>query len=286
MPPKTAVRALPASPPLISLFTSAEIIPESDSRWEAGIAYEAEACGGPGTGAYAACITSNVTLTPGSDNTELEPIVIWAGDSCSPYGYAARDFQGRARRKLAACESKLVEIQLWRGNLTRAHSLGNPYLADASSAVTVTSAPATPTDALACLEQSLSDCNCGMQGMIHATPEVVTRWIALNLVTRDGNKLYTYLGTVVVPGAGYDGSGPTTPPTNPDVAVDGSVWAYATSMVHLRLGPTVVLPGDQAQALNRTSNTLSYWAQRIVVAGFECCHFAAEINIPTCATGS
>lgn len=287
MPPKSPVRSLPAAPPLLSLLSSAEILREQDNRWEGGVAYEPEICGTDRTGAFAACDTSNMAAAPGSDLLEVEPIVIWAGDSCSPFGFASRDWQGRARRKLQACESNLIESELWRGEITRAQAgWTNRYLAD-NAATIVTGAAVSPLLALACLEQSLATCNCGAQGMIHATPQIITHWVSERLVAREGSKLFTELGTIVVPGSGYDGSGPAVVPSGPPVpAADGSIWAYATSMVHVRLGPAVTLPSETAQAMDRVSNTITYWAQRIYVAGWDCCHFASEIDLTLCETGS
>lgn len=288
MPPKTAVQALPASPPVISLLSSAEILPvnKDSNRWEAGVTYETEACTSAGTGLYAACETANLSSSPASDIVTLEPYVVWAGDSCSLLGSAVRDWKGRAQRKLIACESSIIERELWRGDVVRATSIHNPHLTDGSGTVVVTEGTAAgPLPALACLEQALGDCNCGVQGMIHATRQVVTNWVAANLVIRDGNRLRTQLGTIVVPGAGYDGSGPSDG-ANPIPAATGSIWAYATSMVHIRLSPVQVLPDDLSEATDRVTNTATYWAQRYAVFGFDCCHFAAEIDLALCETGS
>lgn len=283
MPAKQAVRALPASPPRISLISSAEVLSETDDRWEAGVRYEPEVCGNTGTGVYAACETSNVTADAGSGITTLEPFVIWAGDSCMPQGN--RDWQGRARRKLAACESYIIETELWRGDINRVQNWSNPYLAS-PDATLIGSSPVDPTAALACLEQAIGDCNCGSSGMIHASRQLTTYWSAASLITPENNRLVTTLGTVVVPGAGYDGSGPA--PTHDDEPADAgaSIWAYATSPVHLRLGGVQVLPGDLAQSLDRTTNTAFYWAQRIVIAGFDCCHYAIEVDLAACVIGS
>lgn len=284
MPAKAPVRALPASPPRFSLLSSAEVLNESDNRWEAGVKYEPEICGDTGTGIYAGCETSNVSADPGIEIAELEPFVIWAGDSCSPVGN--RDWQGRARKKLGACESSIIETELWRGAVNRAQDWANPYLASPDAVLISGGTPLDPTNALACLEQALADCNCGSNGMIHATHQLVTLWAAASLIIVEQSRLVTHLGTVIVPGAGYDGSGPA--PTHDDLpeAPVWSIWAYATSPVHLRLGPVAVLPSDLSQSLNRVTNTAFFWAQRIVVAGFDCCHYAVEVDVAPCSSGS
>lgn len=289
MPPKEAVRALPASPPLISLLSSAEVITEPDSRWESGVSYEPEMCGNDRTGTMGVCnLTSqSKTVALGGGAVDVESFIVWAGDSCSSFGFASRDWQGRARRKLAACESRLVERELWRGELSRGHAPDwpNKYLAHSDSDI-VTTSQTTPLNALACLEQALAECNCGSQGMIHATPQLVTHWASQQLVRREGNKIFTTLGTVVVPGSGYDGSGPAASAGGDPVAPAGSIWAYATGMVHIRLGPVVPMPNNLNEALNRATNTITYYAERIVEVSWDCCHMAAEIDLDSCDVGS
>lgn len=293
MAPKFPVMALPAAPPVISLLSSASVVNEAENRWEAGVVYEPEACGQDATAAFdPSCDSDDLdkSFDSSTDNIDLSPFGVFAGDACSSFGFASRDWQGRATRKLAACESALIEAELWSGAITRTGSLGNPYFAADASDI-LTAGAVTPLKAFACLEQALSECNCGGQGMIHATPQAVTEWAALALldqvtVTVPGRGLLTRLvsklGTIVVPGAGYDGSGPGASPVP---ATSGHVWAYATSMVHVRMSPVRVVPDATADALNRVTNFLEYRAERIVVAGFDCCLAAVEMNLDVCGIG-
>ena len=290
MPPKDAVRSQPAAPPILSLLSSAEVVVETE-RWEGGFSHEPEVCGAGVTGSFDPCVVHTKEVATGTGSIDVEPFGVFAGDSCSPYGLAARDFLGRARRKLASCESNLIESELWRGTLARAATPDwpNKYLAHLDSDV-LTDSPTTPRRALACLEQALAECNCGSQGMIHAMPQIVTEWVAegfLRRVTVDGREqLHTYLDTIVVPGSGYDGSGPPGvvdgPPTS---AADGSIWAYATGMVHIRLAPVVVTPSSNEEALDRVTNLITYRAERLVAATFDCCHAAVELDIDLCGIG-
>lgn len=294
MPVKAPVAALPAAPPVVSLISSAEIVNESEARWEAGFSFEPETCGTGVIGSVDPC-SSDTKAVAGSDGSvDVEPIGLFAGDSCSSFGFGSRDWQARARRKLIACESNLIEDELWNGTLARANGWDNKFLASLDSDV-VTDGAETPLRALACLEQALAECNCGGQGMIHAMPQVVTHWVNLNLVRRHTStiegrgqvsRLETELGTIVVPGSGYDGSGPPGVVDGaPTPAADGSIWAYATSRVHIRLGPIMVVPSDHTDALNRSTNLITYRAERLAATTWDCCHVAAEINLDLCGIG-
>lgn len=286
MPPKAPVSALPATPPRTSLLSSAVVVNERD-RWTAGFSYEPEACGEDATGAVDPCTVHSKALTPPTSggSVDVEPFQIWAGDSCSALSHAARDFKARAQRKLAACESNLIENELWRGDIARASGWSNKYLAHQDSDV-LSDAPLTPINALACLEQALAQCNCGGRGMIHAMPQIVTLWTHEGMLRREGNLILTINDTIVVPGSGYDGSGPQgAVDGDPIPATDGEIWAYATGMVHIRLDPPVVIPQTHDEALNRSTNTLAFRAERIVAATWDCCHFAVSINADLCDIG-
>lgn len=290
MPPKAPVNAPPASPPLISLLSSAEVINESE-RWNAGFSYEPETCGTGIIGSFDPCNTGTKTVETGSGAIDVEPFGVFAGDKCSTFGMGARNWQQRAKNKLVACQSQQIESELWRGTLARAATPDwpNKYLAHLDSDV-LSPIPASPLEAFACLEQYLSQCNCGSVGMIHATPQVVTYWSSLNLIepVKVGarTRLVSKLGTVVVPGSGYDGSGPPDVVDGPPAdAASGSVWAYATGMVHIRMDAMVVIPSSDAEAINRSINEVTYYAERLVAVTWDCCHGAISLDLDLCGIG-
>jgi hypothetical protein len=100
------------------------------------------------------------------------------------------------------------------------------------------------------LEEALGNASVGAAGVIH-TPRVVGS--ALNL-DKDGGKLVTPLGNSVVSGVGYSKKGPDG--TN---AGAGKAWMYATGPVSVRLGPTIVVPGNLNQAINTSINEIQYF---------------------------
>jgi len=283
--PKQAVSALPASPPRISLLTSAITISERE-RWESGFSYEPEACGEGNTATWDPCTNPDLDNGVQSGAVDVETFAIAAVDSCSSFGSAARTWKDRAQRKLAACESNLIEAELWSGAIARSSGWANKYLTHLDSDVLSDLPIEDAVQALACLEQALATCNCGSRGMIHATPQTVILWAQGGGLRREGNLILTINDTVVVPGSGYDGSGPQQAVDGAPVpAADGSVWAYATGMVHIRMSPIEIIPNTPDEAMDRSANRLTYWAQRTVAATFDCCLFAIEMDLRDCGIG-
>lgn len=268
-------------PAALSLVNSA-ITPDADSeRWELGFDFSPEACGDADVADPCQSSPRVPTVRPAS--LHWEPFVVWAADQCSAFGWAVANYEERARRLLERCESKQIARELWRGDLAQDRGWANKRLADpASDEVTDGATPVI--DALACLEQFLAECGCGEQGMIHATPQLVTHWAALgqSVLRREGGLLLTIHDTIVVTDAGYDGSGPD----GEDPAVTGVQWAYATSMVTVRRGPVATLPGSLAEALDREDNTVAYYAERPAISYWDgCCLGAAEVDLAPCTIG-
>lgn len=274
--PMQVVDAFPIAPPRVGLVASARTVTEPDERWTNGFTWAPENC----VDAYVEdpCVTrtSGKIIGENSDVSTFEPYVIWTGDKCSPF--QERDYKGRAQRLLQACESKQIEKEFWAGAQAQTSGwTGNRYLAQATDILTGNAV--APIDALACLEQYLADCGCGGSGMIHATRATVIMWSQMGVLMREGNLITTINGTIVVPGAGYDGSGPQGVP-----AADGSVWAYATGLVEVRRSTILVIPDTYAEALDRAHNTIEFRAERMGAATWDgCCLGAVIADIPVCS---
>lgn len=285
--PTALVQAAPASPPRVGLIATVlgasglgDGSTSTDGRWEAGFGYLPEACAA--SGVLDPCSPGSLTIdaddTP--PNATYSPVLLWAGDTCSTFD-RPRDWQGRARRLLKACQSKQLAAELWNG--TRAKTMGevgNNWLAS-NEANTVTNGPLAEVNALACLEDALAACSCG-RSMIHCTPGTAIQWKSHGLIERvpaSGGFVYvTPQDTLVVADAGYDGSSPDGNP-----AVPGSVWAYGTSLVDVRLGAIAIFPRDDVGAVNRSLNNFAYRAERLAAATWDgCCHVAAELDIDPC----
>lgn len=273
------VLASPARPPRYSLWASAPTLSD-DARWQNGFEFQPESCGASGRLAVE-CEgnTSEMDATYGPVTVEGTPFLVWSSDKCSSWGFLARDWNGRARRALEATRSFEIAAELWTGSL----SIANPALTDLASD-TVTDGPTAEVAALACLEQGLARCYKGRQGMVHVTPQLLTHLRGFNVVELSGNQWVSPNGHLVVPDAGYDGSGPG------GVEAGDSQWAYATGMVSLRSSEVVYTPGtlrearDFAAAMDRSVNDIVVFAQQVVAFQVdECCIIAAEVDLAVCA---
>jgi hypothetical protein len=251
-------------------------------RWTTGLSWMPEACGIGGThwicppagGSAAAAKTVDPALVLGAST--YKPVTIWTGDSCSPVGKGAEEIRARAERQLAACESKYIERELWLGTAAIARNEPNAYLA-MNGTVDVVGQNMGIVLALAELEQALTECSCGGVGMIHAQARTVTHWVREQLVHREGNTFVTELGTIVVVGSGYNGQSPTG-----TAATETKSWAYATGMVTVLRGETKVIPSNVSEALDRSTNTITYRAEREVAAVFDpCCHLGVSVDLNT-----
>lgn len=287
--PRQDVDGAPAAPPRYGLIQAARDAlaggDPTNGRWQNGLAWEPEACG---VGEVKDPCDANPNKETNANRTirEFDPVALVVGDRCSSFD-VRRDWQARARRKLLACQSKLLAEEFWNGALARSRSLPNAFLAQLG-ANTITTSPVNLVDGLSCLEEALADCGCG-RGMIHATVGTTTWWRRFGLIDRVGDQLLTINGTVVVADAGYTGDGPTIIAEGgaPDTATSGSVWAYGTDMVDVRLGPIRLVPDaeDLAGAVDRTDNLVEFRAERLAAVTFDgCCHVAAELDLDICAS--
>lgn len=260
------------TPPPQGLLNSAQV-PESaegDERWYNGIQLQPEVPTDATT--FDPCSSSSDS-TPGNGGgkVELLPFGIQAYAKCSTWGYQKADYEGRARRALAAHESKAVEREF----LTAATIATNRHLQDDNTDHTAKLAGSTALGlrtALATLVQAAADNNLGA-AMIHVRPFIAEQWAAMNMVRWNNGKLYTLTGHLIVPGSGYTGAAP-----DGTAATGSAEWAYVTESVLVKRGPVVVDP-DPVSSTDRTNNTVTVRAQRIysVVGNFNYIG-AAKIN--------
>lgn len=285
---RTPVAPSPVAPPRISLVSLARDVTSRSPGWERGFAYRAPSCN---TGAV--WDPANDETKPRSTSREeiaFEPFPIYVDDWCYFEIVGSEDevqtrYETEVRNQLLAVQSYLIEQEFWAGDFAQAtdsHGDARPnrYLAHLDSDV-VTPSPQTAVAGLAAVEAGIAHYGRGQRGMVHAPVDVVTHWDDAGLVHRDGNVLLTVNDNIVVPGAGYDGSGPEGQPR-----LDGSVWVYGTSLVDIRLSQIMIVPDRFDQAFNRLTNTIDFRAERVAAATFDdCTHVAAELNLPTADIG-
>lgn len=286
---RQAVEAPTPRPPRYGLVAAAPVI-EDGADWARGFRFYPEGCGASGRIAVeCAGNTAEMDEPERRGNVEGDPFAVYAANDCeTTFGFRQADYEARARRALETTRSYEIANEVWRGDLTQGVSgLENLPLTSTEGDV-VTSGPADPIDAVACLEQALAQATRGRQGMIHITPQLLTHLKGASVVELVGNTYLSANGHIVVPDAGYDGSGPGATPQ----AAGASQWAYATSMISLRFGPLDVIPGSLADAKNfaaavdRSTNKVRVWATQLVAYQWdECALLQAEVDLAVCSIG-
>ena len=176
---------------------------------------------------------------------------------CSTITARPGEFARRVEVTLEATISAAVEEALAKGVVGST----NPFFGD-TNLTQLGGGAVLPQAGLNYLETAIGET--GRQGMIHATPGVVSAWNTVNLLTRvDGaDFLRTTNGTLVVSGSGYINTDPSGL-TGSDPSV-GQEWAFATGPVHVYLQgaprPSV------SEYIERETNEIIYRAEREFLA--------------------
>ena len=164
------------------------------------------------------------------------------------------EYIARAIAVFAAVESYGIEHVLAAGLF----GSSNPHLTDANAHLLNSGAATNAIEALCLLEDAIGTTERG--GTIHASPAVVTAWESTGFtLDKNGAKLTTRAcGTPIVVGTGYIGTHPSA--GSAPVAKQG--WAYATGPIDIRRGDVITNPPQLRQALDRTTNEVTYRVER------------------------
>lgn len=267
------------SPPRYGLIPSALLVDtagEAD-RWMNGVAvwpYPDELPSG-----YDPCNQAATTPNVKPDGTNPEVVEFSALTVVEPVSCTSRSindqatYVDRATVALESVEGWRVEREFWTGEILP----NNPYLTDNNADVLHGGTATSAMNALAILEEAIAAS--GRQGWIHATPATVSVWSSMFQVYKDGPRLVTALGTIVVPGAGYDGSAPVGEAA-PSAVQD---WAIATGPVEIRRSNVVVVPGQLSQAMVTSTNDITFRAERVFVTDWDAT-LQAAVLVDRCLT--
>jgi hypothetical protein len=249
-----AIDAVPVRPPYYSLLVAADVI-EDGVTWQQGVEWNPEQVfqgGVTGPDCFGSVAEFPDPTNP--VNNAAEPFAVSAVDECSTFGWQARDYEGRARRQLAAVRSAFIAHEFQVNSL----ALQNVALQDAQQHVMPD--PALPVDALAEMEGAMAARFGGRRGMIHVTPQTFTLLKSAYAVEFVANKWQTGLGTIIVADAGYR-------------SVSGQEFMYGTLMVQVRLGEVLIVPGSleqaRAQATNRATNLTTVVATQLALVQYD-----------------
>ena len=204
------------------------------------------------------CSSGTFRLKDSSSGSAL-PIAgaftVVVGGSCTAKSIGSNQSWYTDRLALAfqAVESESVEKVLATGD---GHATLGAYMGDTNLDILASGTAQNRREGLALLENAIAEVG---NGIIHATPAVAALWRGDYLLDlgRDG-QLRTGIGTLVVVGAGYIG-------VMPDAQLGlGATeeWAFATGFIQIRRDDITILPGQYSQALDRSSNEVTFYAER------------------------
>lgn len=271
------------TPPAVSLVRQAEIVEDLNGReWASqfGFSFRPRACS---NGMQGFSICDPVTIVPGErDLVNGKAFTLANAEICSTFGIQAIDFPRLVREAYEAFEPGSIEHEFWTGTLESGglHLASGVSVDDPLSGSVVSLA-----SGLGALEAYLGSCGPGGRGMIHMSRRVMTQMAAEHLLWRDNSGVYTYAGTIVIPGVGYPGTGPT------GQAAGSTEWMYATGRVMIlrekqaRSVPDPQNPNAFAEAMYRSTNEVAWRTERTVGIAFDPCCLATValdmVNLPT-----
>lgn len=220
-----------------------------------------------------------------------QPYLVVAGRTCSTTGWKTADYQSEAERVLMAEMWPQIAFELWRGDRAKAMGAPTPYFADDAQTGWVDLVVANgggvgdsflPKDALAAMDDALAS-SFGGQGLIHVPVAVLGVLVGDGIVEYEGGVWYSPGRNVVVADAGYDGSGPDSL-GNPagDLGGTDGAWIYGTGPVVIRHDTeTTLVPGRDRwqEALAPGTNDLTWFAERLATAWWDCGHFGARVRL-------
>ena len=221
-PPFVISGPVPAPPPY-RLIDTAQVVPMGDTHWENGVQVYPYPCDLPD--ASTPCLDGTFRIKGEGEAVALPifgPFTVYLPESCSALSISSQEeFRQRAELVLGASESFPVERQLATGVFVPT----NPYMGDANVDLLNGGDVTDGQAALALLEDAIGAT--GRQGLIHASPAVVTSWDAIGFeLVESGGILRTKRGTPIVVGDGYIGTKPDGTPALEDV----EAYAYATGL--------------------------------------------------------
>ena len=251
-PPVVLAGPLPAPYPH-GIFSAATIVPEAGERWANGANVRGYPNGEPFVFDPCWAGTFRVKEIPEEPASPFfGGFTVYLADRCAARGVGTDDaLNDRARLSLQAVEQWAVEQELASGGVMAA----NPYLADGNATV-IAGGPYTPMEALAQLEAAIG--NSRRAGMIHAGRGTASAWTSLGGLRVQGDKLLSGLSTPIAAGGGYQA---IVPEGQGGLTADQE-WAWATGPVEIRRGEIEVIPGTLAEALDRETNEVTYYAER------------------------
>lgn len=261
--PRQTIEAPPRRPIPFGLFTVVSLAEAATERWENGVTWEGLQCGNELSIVVGDCdapegYPKQFPDLPGPQ--EADAFTVYGTYKCSGPG-AVKVAQDRAMETLLAGEEKAAERRLWQ------------TLDDAPTVI----AGGDPLFTLGQLEQWIAD-EYGSLGVIHVSRRAGTILAKRARLTEKGGTLYTPLGTPVVAGSGYPGTGVAgaAPTAGQEfIAATGGLFGYRSQT----FAPT---DGSGEDIFDRQNNDVFGIAERNYLIGHDDCGVAfAPMDLQT-----
>lgn len=241
-----------------------------DSRWLRG--FSTESISNP-----------DISLLDRDSHTVEEGVVSERGDAPNSYDTSPFFFEVKVKttgfdvahrsplddssdlvKQAEGAAQKVLETELWSGTVARAAGDADPdepspnlYLSKEGGAEVISSTGVSPERALALIEGSIASSPTGSRGIIHMSRDVASSLgsrLIYKIKSREDENSFavTRLGTFVVIGSGYSGSGPVGQ-ANAAPSLTNK-WIYATGNVSVYLGVSEAVNEDISQGFKPETN--------------------------------
>lgn len=288
--PRTFVAPPITTPSPYGLLSGVDIRPDGEAYWRLGATWQDMCPTGGST--LETCYPSSPAVTGTSfaktanatrSNWGATPFTIYAEIDCSAPAFWD-DKEAYVRAAFERVEQYQLERIFWTGTVAGVANAALPHLASNTAiiesslgysttlqlaATQVTHVNPSPAEAVGEVERTLADCLLGNAGVIHIPNEMASVMGSQGLLVRDGPRLRTYNGNLVVIGNGYPGTGP-----DGSAPATGHSWIYGTGPIFLYRSDITVLMENNS-SLVRTNNTVKAIAERTYLLGYDCCLVAA-----------
>lgn len=277
MTPSALVNGAVRQPLPYGLFSALSLRAAGADRWESGVTWEPGTCAKADGIAQIQCLpTSTVGLPKNLANIQApfgsaSAFTVYGHFRCSPVGWTPDTAQEMATAHLQNREEARVEQAFWTSDLGNIPSLQRDAGAVQPLPTTLGAGTSDVVAGLGLLEDFIGD-SYGSTGVIHLTRASALAGLARNALVVTGGRLTTLLGTPVVAGAGYPGTGPTG-----QAAAAGTQWAFASPALFGYRSDIFDASAIAGDLFDRATNTLFAVAERSYLLGFDPCGVAAVL---------
>ena len=217
-------------------------------------------------------VSGSKTFNTVEDAVTANPFAVITTYTCGSLGFTFAEVEQRVRNRMSLREQRAVERRIWSGQALGGLG-GIPGLFQSATSL---GAAGCPVEAMELLEQALAD-NGVVGGIIHTRPAMSPHLVNNHQIVEQGRLRRTSVGTPVVFGQGYDGTGPAG-----QAVTTTTEYMYASGRILIWQDSEVAVP-PIGQTMNRGTNQMFATAERVYAVAIECGVWAVQVT-RTCTT--